>query len=158
MGSGQGIKSEDLPKLFNRFEVLEYSPAKQVGTGLGLPISKQLVEVMGGLMGAESIYGAGSTFWFVLPVKDPNVSEVTHNIEEPPSVPITNPKELPHKILLFLENEVILGHVLDTLREDYDLDVEPRPTLKQLNLTLEVYASASWKNSEVSALLLKWTT
>jgi len=140
--TGQGIKSEDIPKLFTRFEILEYSPAKQVGTGLGLPISKQLVEIMGGLMGAESEYGVGSTFWFQIPVSDPNMDDISH-VRETPPIPVTNPKETPHKVLLFLDNEVILGHVIDTLKEDYNLDIEPRPTLDQLNIALKMYTECS---------------
>ncbi len=66
--TGAGIDAEDLAKLFTPFERLgaAYGPIK--GTGLGLAVSKQFVEAMGGTIGVESTPGAGSTFWVELPV------------------------------------------------------------------------------------------
>jgi PAS domain S-box-containing protein len=68
--TGIGIKPENLGKLFQKFEQLEPGiSAKYGGTGLGLAICKQLVELHGGRMWAESKYGEGSTFTFILPLK-----------------------------------------------------------------------------------------
>ncbi len=68
--TGIGIKEEDLGKLFQRFEQLDSGTArKYAGTGLGLAISKELVEKHGGKIWAESKYGEGSTFTFLLPLK-----------------------------------------------------------------------------------------
>jgi len=68
--TGIGIKPENLGKLFQNFEQLEPGiSAKYGGTGLGLAICKQLVELHGGRMWAESKYGKGSTFTFILPLK-----------------------------------------------------------------------------------------
>ncbi len=67
--TGCGIAAEDLPKLFQKFQqVRRESPAGTTkGTGLGLVISKRLVELHGGRIGVTSVKGAGSTFSFTLP-------------------------------------------------------------------------------------------
>ena len=66
--TGQGIKEEDLSKLFKSFSQInqEQNHTKE-GTGLGLAISKQLVELMHGHIGVKSTYGVGSTFYFEIP-------------------------------------------------------------------------------------------
>jgi signal transduction histidine kinase len=70
--SGVGVKQEDMPKLFQEFSQVDTSASRRAqGTGLGLALSKKFVEMHGGTIGAESIYGKGSTFWFILPVEGP---------------------------------------------------------------------------------------
>jgi len=65
--SGIGLKPEKLAKLFRPFMQAEASTARHYGgTGLGLVISKKLVELMGGKMWAESAPGEGSTFHFTV--------------------------------------------------------------------------------------------
>lgn len=66
--SGQGIKAEDLDKLFGTYaQVDKEKNHYKEGTGLGLSISKQMVELMGGSIGVTSEYGKGSTFFFNVP-------------------------------------------------------------------------------------------
>jgi len=70
--SGIGIQPEDMGKLFQVFSQVDSSSTRQQqGSGLGLALCKQFVEMHGGTIGAESIYGGGSTFWFILPVEGP---------------------------------------------------------------------------------------
>lgn len=69
--TGIGISEEDLPKLFSPFQQLDMSLTRKVGgSGLGLSISKGIVEAHGGRLMAESPGpGQGSTFRFVLPLE-----------------------------------------------------------------------------------------
>ena len=65
--TGPGIRAEDLETIFEEFE--QSSDGKKVeGTGLGLPLSRKLVELHGGRLWVESEVGRGSTFLFTLPV------------------------------------------------------------------------------------------
>lgn len=68
--TGMGIPAEDLPKLFRRFQQFgrKYGPGEQ-GTGLGLAIAKDLVELHGGQIQAQSQSGRGTQVTVVLPVK-----------------------------------------------------------------------------------------
>ena len=70
--TGIGIAPEDMSKLFQEFSQVDSSASRQAqGTGLGLALSRKLVELHGGTIGAESLPGRGSTFWFILPAEGP---------------------------------------------------------------------------------------
>ena len=69
--TGLGIAEEDLEQVFDRFFRAERDISSVVdGTGLGLPIAKNFVELMGGKIWASSELGVGSTFSFLLPVAE----------------------------------------------------------------------------------------
>ena len=66
--TGVGIAEKDLPRLFVEFQQLDATQRKcYQGTGLGLALTKRLVEAQGGRVGVESKVGQGSTFFAVLP-------------------------------------------------------------------------------------------
>jgi signal transduction histidine kinase len=65
--TGQGIAQEEIEKLFTPFVRIGTERVETEGTGLGLTISKKLIEAMGGKIGVESELGKGSTFWIELP-------------------------------------------------------------------------------------------
>jgi PAS domain S-box-containing protein len=66
--TGIGIQPEQMSKLFGEFQQLDIGTAKKhQGTGLGLALTKKLVEVQGGRVGVHSEPGRGSTFYAVLP-------------------------------------------------------------------------------------------
>ena len=68
--TGIGIREEDLPKLFNSFERLDENKTRTIeGTGLGLPITTKLLEMMGSKLEVKSTYGDGSNFYFYLTQK-----------------------------------------------------------------------------------------
>ncbi|MBF0256157.1 MAG: PAS domain-containing protein [Gammaproteobacteria bacterium] len=68
--SGIGISQEDQSRLFNLFEQLDGASNRRYGgSGLGLILSKRLVELMDGSIGVDSQPGQGSTFWFSIPLE-----------------------------------------------------------------------------------------
>jgi signal transduction histidine kinase len=66
--SGPGIAAEDLDRIFEEFQQTDVG-AQHEGTGLGLALSKRLIELHGGRIWVESEPGKGSTFIFALPLE-----------------------------------------------------------------------------------------
>jgi len=96
--SGMGIKTEDIPKLFHAFTQLESVYTKQYeGTGLGLALTRQLVELHGGRIWVKSEFGKGSSFSFTIPLTQPDFHDSLSN--RPDAVP---PKS---STVLLIENE-----------------------------------------------------
>ena len=77
--TGRGIHPDDLPNIFNRFyQSSQKNAPTEGGTGIGLALSREFVQLMGGKIWVESQLGAGSQFYITLPRK-----EVLGMIEQP---------------------------------------------------------------------------
>ena len=86
--TGIGIKNEDMAWLFKPFQQLEPVYTKRYkGIGLGLLLAKKLVELHGGRIWAESTFGEGSRFSFVIPVRQTNVNKHGRINEDDSDIP-----------------------------------------------------------------------
>lgn len=84
--TGVGISSSKQATLFERFERGEDAYSKeQEGTGIGLDLTRHLVELNGGRIGVESIEGKGSTFWFMLPIAHSQPCEIVEGTSTTPT-------------------------------------------------------------------------
>ncbi|MDX9847091.1 MAG: PAS domain S-box protein [Tenuifilaceae bacterium] len=112
--TGVGIPSEMLAPIFERFRQVEMDLSRQAGgTGVGLSISKALVEKMGGQIWVESVLGEGSTFFFTIPLVRVD-KHITHqNLEERVSFKVNrNPN-----IIIADDNEINYMYLRELLRE-----------------------------------------
>ena len=88
--TGIGIRPEDIPKLFKEFTQLESAYTKQhEGTGLGLALTKRLVELHGGTIWVESEFGKGSRFSFTIPVRQLEKKEIAPPRERKAGIAVT---------------------------------------------------------------------
>jgi PAS domain S-box-containing protein len=117
--TGIGISEENQSKLFESFQQLDISTKKAFGgTGLGLVISKELVELMGGNIGMVSKLGSGSTFWFTIQPKLADQKEIKSNPSIETEVSIEGYfKELTPKILLVDDNAINRKVAIEILKK-----------------------------------------
>jgi PAS domain S-box-containing protein len=101
--TGVGLTAEQLAQLFQPFNRLGKAAGAEEGTGIGLVVTKRLVELMGGVIGVDSTIGAGSVFWIELrlcAVPKLAVLEAEHAALARPSVP----DGAPLRTLLYVED------------------------------------------------------
>ena len=124
--SGIGIKPEDLEKLFSKFERFDSKQNINIeGTGLGLALTKRLVELMNGTIKVESKYGEGSKFIVTI-----NQKIVNKSINENESIIPENHKKFKgsgEKVLIVDDNNVNLKVACRLLRS-YNLNIELSPS------------------------------
>ncbi|MDR2035549.1 MAG: response regulator [Coriobacteriales bacterium] len=112
--TGIGIKQEDMDSLFREFTQLDLERNKHIsGTGLGLAITKRLVEMMDGSIEVNSVYGEGTTFSIVLPLKSGVSKDLPASYDD--SIRFTAPEA---KILVVDDVEVNL-EIVEFMLEPY---------------------------------------
>lgn len=124
--TGPGIATEDQQALFKPFSRLAATQDKIEGTGVGLSLSKRLIEQMEGRIGLTSLPGQGSCFWIEMPSTDASaveaVTEATAEHEEAQAAPMAELRE--GKLLLVEDNEVNQLVASDMLQGmGFELDV-----------------------------------
>jgi two-component system sensor histidine kinase/response regulator len=111
--TGIGLSKEKIERLFKPFTQADESTARKYGgTGLGLSICKQLVDLMDGTVGIESVEGNGSSFFFEIPLE---VSILQHS----------NVPKFPHVLkILVVDDDPVARRVLRKYLENWNLNVE----------------------------------
>jgi PAS domain S-box-containing protein len=101
--TGEGIKPELVEQLFQPFNRLGRETGKEEGTGIGLVVTKRLVELMGGVIGVSSTVGVGSVFWFELSLTTAQHLP-PHEVEKSARVQAQLPAGTPLRTLLYVED------------------------------------------------------
>ncbi|MBB3169603.1 ATP-binding response regulator [Simiduia aestuariiviva] len=110
--TGDGIAPENLSRLFIEFEQLDASIGKRhQGTGLGLALTKRIVEAQGGKVGVDSKIGVGSHFYAILPLS----LRPDHLDEEPAKIAIESSQWHLPKILVVESNAIEREHYVNLL-------------------------------------------
>ena len=147
---GAGLSPEMLAQLFQAFNRLGKEATAEEGTGIGLVVSKRLVELMQGKIGATSIVGAGSVFWIEL-IHDKDTS--IDSMQSATTAVITTPTPEPTKqsVVLYVEDnpanlqliEQLLGRRTDLQlltakdgREGIDLAISSVPDVILMDINL----------------------
>jgi len=133
---GPGIPAGKLDRLFHAFQQLDSSDTRaKGGSGLGLTISKAIVEEHGGTIGVNTAHGEGSTFWFELPLTEQQL------------ISLTSQRRLDgmHRILI-VEDDVQLAELLKLRLQQDGYDLVIAPTLK--------VASEFLDNEPIEAIIL----
>ncbi len=114
--TGIGIPADRLNRLFKSFsQVDESTTRKYGGTGLGLAVSKKLVELMGGEINVESRDGKGSTFWFTF---------VSEKLAQEQVVSVELPQDVKGKRILAVDDSAINLEVLSSFFKVWGCDYQ----------------------------------
>ena len=123
--TGAGLAPEQLTQLFQPFNRLGQANGSEEGTGIGLVVTKQLIELMGGSVGVESTVGVGSVFWVELPASSaPQPLVIESGIETPPverNLDVAAASSSPRTLLYVEDNPANLALVEQLIARRSDL-------------------------------------
>ncbi len=141
--TGIGISEDALRRIFQEFTQADGSTTRKYGgTGLGLTISKQLVEMMGGRIGVNSTPGAGSTFWFEIPFSPAAGDAEDATVTVRSSAGVKTAEWLAGRRLLLVDDTVSYRQILREQLETPGLDmVETDSGAAALSLLTEAAAA-----------------
>lgn len=138
--TGIGIAEENYELIFDRFRQVDDTVSKNHGgTGLGLPISRKLADIMGGTLTVSSVEGEGSIFTLDLPIRILNIDEVANDqIKSQEQIENLKSKEgLDEKKILMVEdyegNIIVIGYVLEEMGLAYDIARNGLEALEQFD-------------------------
>jgi PAS domain S-box-containing protein len=114
--TGSGIDAEGLKKIFIPFERLGADRNAVGGTGLGLALSKRMIEAMAGTIGVESTLGVGSRFYIELPLVDHVVTRID---EEPAAAPNLTLEASRRGTVLYIEDNLANIRLIEEILTRY---------------------------------------
>jgi len=130
--TGIGVAPADQERIFEDFIQIESHLQKQVkGTGLGLPLSRKLAELMGGHVAVRSELGQGSTFFVTLPIVYPKATDLP-DLQQPITVPQSS--RLP---ILAIEDHTETLFIYEKHLQDSRYQLIPARTLAQARQVLQ---------------------
>jgi ligand-binding sensor domain-containing protein/signal transduction histidine kinase/DNA-binding NarL/FixJ family response regulator len=129
--NGEGIQPSALKGLFKRFYDGDYRRYNNIGTGIGLSLTKDLVELHKGNISVESEVGKGSVFYIQIPINEEayNENEIDNYTYAPQKAPLdapenaelTEPDKKEHTLLLIEDNEELLQLMVKLLSREYNI-------------------------------------
>ncbi|HYE31350.1 MAG TPA: ATP-binding protein [Methylomirabilota bacterium] len=121
--SGLGIARKNIPIIFEEFSQIEGSHQKTKGTGLGLPLSKRLAELLGGGVAVVSSVGVGSTFYVFVPTSFSGSLEALYvTPDRRPEVEFLPPRS-GRPSLLLVDDDEVSRYVLRGLLADFPYSI-----------------------------------
>ena len=149
--TGEGIAEEETDAVFEAFSQSQSGKKSQEGTGLGLPISRAFVNLMGGELHFKSTPGEGSVFWFHVCVRTSDAERVKQQAEEKPAVTGLADGQPDYRILVVddtWENRLPLVRLLESVgftvreatngQEAMDIWQEWQPQLVWMDMRMPV--------------------